>query len=421
LFRNDGQGSFTQITEGISGQEEIYSNGASWGDYNNDGYLDLFVANESAYRQPAPNFLYRNNGNGSFTKITTGAIVTDTSNALGSAWGDYDNDGYLDLFVANYEKDFEDYHTVQGYRNLLYHNNGDGTFTRITDDVIVADSSTSSGAAWGDCDNDGDLDLFVANYYSPSLLFINSGNGNNWLNIKLIGNASNKSAIGAVVRLKANGIWQMRHVEALSGALSQNSLNVEFGLGKATVIDSICVQWPSGSKSMMSGVAVNQFLTIEEEAVKNESLAILVADSSDCSSHQVVLQVDGVYDNYLWQDGSTGSSLVVRESGVYTVVATSNCRTLTATKEVKLVERKPLFIPNVITPNGDNYNDFFMINDWLLGARVEIYNRWGKQVYKSENYQNEWQAEYLPNGIYFYQLKHSCLAKGVKGWISVLR
>src|SRR5437773_5816887 len=124
-----------------------FSTGCAWGDYDNDGYLDLFVPNNNEN-----NFLYHNNRDGTFTKITSGRIVTDGGNSFGAAWGDYDNDGFLDLFVANVNQ-----------KNFLYRNNGDGTFTKITSGAIVNDVGYSWGAAWGDYDNDGFLDLFVAN------------------------------------------------------------------------------------------------------------------------------------------------------------------------------------------------------------------------------------------------------------------
>ncbi|MFQ5708508.1 MAG: VCBS repeat-containing protein, partial [bacterium] len=149
LFRNDGHGAFTKITEGAIVNDEASSMGCSWGDYNQDGYLDLFVANASNQN----NDLYRNNGDGTFTKVTDDIMVSDGGNSIGCSWGDTDNDGYLDLFVTN----------TSNQKNGLYHNNGDGTFTKITAGEIVNEAFNSMGCAWGDYDADGDLDLFVAN------------------------------------------------------------------------------------------------------------------------------------------------------------------------------------------------------------------------------------------------------------------
>ena len=139
---------------------------SSWGDYNNDGYDDLFL---TTYDKTKPNILYKNNGDKTFTKITTGAIATDIANSVAATWGDYDNDGYLDLFVAN----------NTGSKNFLYHNNGNSTFSRITSGPIVEDGTYCHSAAWADYDNDGYLDLFVAEYFPTKTnhLFHNSGNG----------------------------------------------------------------------------------------------------------------------------------------------------------------------------------------------------------------------------------------------------
>jgi hypothetical protein len=162
LYRNNGDGSFTRITSGPVVQSGGNSRGCAWGDYDNDGYLDLFVANE----QGQNNFLFHNNGDGTFAKITSGNIVTDGGASYGCAWGDYDDDGFLDLFVANFNQN-----------NFLYHNNRDGTFTRITSGRIVNDGGASQGCAWGDYDNDGLLDLFVANRNQRNFLYHNEGNG----------------------------------------------------------------------------------------------------------------------------------------------------------------------------------------------------------------------------------------------------
>ncbi len=165
LYHNNGNGTFTKITTGAIVNDGGNSTGCAWGDYDNDGFVDLFVCNRNQ-----ANFLYHNNGNGTFTKITTGAIVTNNSNSGGCAWCDYDNDGYLDLYVAN----------AGPAADFLYHNNGNGTFTQITNDPIVNDILHSSGGSWGDFNNDGYMDLFVSGGVIGSgedRLFRNNGNG----------------------------------------------------------------------------------------------------------------------------------------------------------------------------------------------------------------------------------------------------
>ncbi|MFC2086509.1 FG-GAP-like repeat-containing protein [Bacteroidota bacterium] len=262
LYRNDGELGFVQITSGDIVNDLAFSAGGSWGDYNNDGFLDLFVAN--GFDSDQSNFLYRNNGDGTFVKITSGDIVNDGGCSYGSSWGDMDNDGDLDLFVTNNCDD-------NGQNNFLYSNNGDATFTKITTGGIVNDNNFSLGCAWADYDNDGNLDLFVAvDNGTNNLLYRNDGNSNNWINIKCVGTVSNTSAIGAKLRVKANifgnDVWQMRELSGQTGAGlgSQNSLNAEFGLGDATVIDSIIIEWPSDSVDIYTNVPVRQFAVVTE-------------------------------------------------------------------------------------------------------------------------------------------------------------
>ena len=164
LYSNNGDGTFTKVTTDPAVTGGGSGSGASWGDYDNDGDLDLFVANRGN------NFLYTNNGNGTFTKVTDDPIVTDGGDSWGGSWGDYDNDGDLDLFVAN--------QIPGGQNNFLYTNNGDGTFNKVTTGPVVSDGGSSQGASWGDYDNDGDLDLIVANVgFENNFLYANNGDG----------------------------------------------------------------------------------------------------------------------------------------------------------------------------------------------------------------------------------------------------
>ncbi len=261
LYENTGNNTFKKIEFA----EEISSKGCSWGDFDNDGDLDLFVTNENG-----ENLLYEFDAqNKSFIKLGTSAgdIVTDKLASNGSAWGDYDNDGDLDLFVAN-----ENGATNSLYRNELMET-GAATFTNMASlmESIVTDAFSSKGCAWGDYDNDGDIDLFVTTEETnePNILYKNNGNNNNWVNIGLKGNISNRTALGAKVALKAtlngNDVWQYREITSMSGGNSQNSLRVAFGLGDAPVIDSLVVHWPSSSTKILTNVAINQFLEIEEE------------------------------------------------------------------------------------------------------------------------------------------------------------
>ncbi|MBI4662886.1 MAG: CRTAC1 family protein [Verrucomicrobia bacterium] len=262
FYRNDGRGVFTAITSGQVPQRARLVTNIAWGDYDNDGFLDLFLS-RGGQGQSLPAFLFHNNRDSTFTQVEAAPFTTDTGFTLGSSWGDYDNDGWLDLFVAE----------TTGAPNRLYHNNGDGTFSRVTSGSIATDPGLASeGAVWGDYDRDGFLDLFVANglYSSPQpndYLYHNDGNSNAWLTIKCVGTRSNRSAIGAKVRVKAtiNGrsYWQLREINTGDG-WSGNPLEAHFGLGHATNVETLRIEWPSGTVQEFQNVAAKQLLTIIE-------------------------------------------------------------------------------------------------------------------------------------------------------------
>ena len=277
LYRNLGNGNFEKITSGNIVNDGGYSVGGSWGDYNNDGFLDLFVANASEEE----NFLYKNNGNGTFTKETTGAIVTDLGHTHGSAWADFDNDGDLDLFAAN-----------DGEENLIYANNSDGTFTKRAG-IFLAINDLSFGSAYADFDLDGDLDLFVANREGTTnaLYENNKWNCNNWVGVKLVNRNAGSSVIGAKVTIQAqiNGqqVVQMREVSSQTGGGTggQNDLTVHFGLGDAIKIDQVNVKWPSGYEQSLSNQSVNQHLSIKEETGSEVTGFVYFKEGLECSEN----------------------------------------------------------------------------------------------------------------------------------------
>ena len=267
LIRNNGNGTFTKITDDPTVMESQSSITASWADVNNDGLLDLFVGNTGNF-VPDNNRLFLNNGAGGFVAAAPGPISTDGGCTFGSAFEDYDNDGDLDLFVAN------------GFCNglivnFLYKNDGAGNFVRDQDALPSFITPCSYGAAWGDLNDDGFPDLVVANCKKTNTapqpnhsVFINNGNGNNWLKIKLIGVTSNLSAIGARIRVSTtNGgqaLNQIREISAQSGYCGQNSLTAHFGVGAAAQIDSISIRWPSGLVQTLGITPANQTITVVE-------------------------------------------------------------------------------------------------------------------------------------------------------------
>jgi hypothetical protein len=277
LYRNDGLGQFTEVTDGsgISGTGSV-SYSSAWGDYDNDGDLDLLIINMGWGGPPVRNWFYRNKGDGTFAPITAGPIAEDQDHFAVGSWVDYDNDGWLDLFVTILGPTT----TVPGVFNRLYRNQGDGTFARVTaGSLVTLGGRPGSGAAWADFDNDGFLDVCVT--YGAlfnaqrNALFRNNGNTNNWIKIRCIGTDSNRSAIGAKVRVKARiggaDRWQLRSIGCDLG----NSFDAVIGLGDATVIDTLRVEWPSGRVQEFHNVSAKQTLTIVERTqmlIASESL-----------------------------------------------------------------------------------------------------------------------------------------------------
>jgi ASPIC/UnbV protein/VCBS repeat protein len=222
--------------------------------------------------------LYHNNGNGTFTDVTASAGLADQTNNRAAIWGDYDNDGYLDLFVVNSG-------TVRGNGvNHLYHNNGDGTFTDLamSKGLGTIVNGRGAGAAWGDYNGDGFLDLFVINGadypvptingssscldYGPHRLYQNSGNDNKWLNLILQGTSSNRDGIGARVTLQAGNLIEYRVLNGGGGEeYSQGAANpVHFGLKHHGTADQIGIRWPSGNFQTLTNVSANQTVRVIE-------------------------------------------------------------------------------------------------------------------------------------------------------------
>lgn len=247
-----------RLDTGILGTGLVDGQNYNFIDYDNDGDLDGFLTN---YRLVSPNNLYRNEGNGYYVLMTAaqaGRIASDSGNSLSNVWGDFDNDGNIDCFITN------DGSTPTRF----YHNNGDGTFTRL-DSLSVIEAGPKYGAVAGDYDNDGDLDLFVSGTFITKALYKNvTQNGNNWVIIKCTGVNSNKSAIGTRVKVKAtiheHSYWQTREINSQNSFNSMNMLNVHFGLGNASVIDSVIVEWSRGARQVFTNIPVNSRYNLTE-------------------------------------------------------------------------------------------------------------------------------------------------------------
>jgi enediyne biosynthesis protein E4 len=274
-YRNNGDGTFKEIgfTAGTAVNEngsEQGSMGVTVGDYDHDGMLDLFVTNFA----DEYNTLYHNDGRNSFTDLSYAAKVAAMSLPYvgwGTKFFDYDNDGWVDLFVANGHV----YPQLPGYRQpkFLHRNNGDGTFTEVSAQfgTILTENRASRGVAFGDLDNDGDVDLVIGDLDGPPQLLRNDGgNANTSVLIKTIGVKSNRDGIGARVKIVAGDLSQIDEVRSGDSYLSQSDLRLHFGLGKRTKVDLIEVHWPSGTVDKVTGLGVNRILTIKEGQGKVE-------------------------------------------------------------------------------------------------------------------------------------------------------
>ena len=327
FFRNNGDGTFSENTEN-AGFDNVAARGlgATFGDYDADGDTDLYVANDAD-----ANFLYNNDGKGQFREQSqfSGVALSEhglVENGMGVAFGDYDNDTWLDLVVTNfqhqtntlYHSDTGEFFTDQTYAsgtgdislpylawgvnffdfdhdgfqdifvanghihdnvtlidssttyaqlNHLFWNNGNGTFTDVTAESGsgLALQHSSRGSAVGDIDNDGDLDIVVSNVGDRIDILRNDGGdgSGNWINLKLIGSVSNRAAIGTRVLLKAGPYHQIREVQSGSSYLSQNDLRLHFGVGTQETVE-LEIRWQNGTVQRFEDVRVNRFLKIVE-------------------------------------------------------------------------------------------------------------------------------------------------------------
>lgn len=299
LFHGLGGGRFELLTEGPIARDQLtsgFSYEGIWTDFDGDGDPDLLVANWPS----SHNFIYRNEGLSGFSRVTNSTLESPSYVSARLAVGDLDNDGDMDVvasgtvvrvFLNDGRGDFvvgqslpalapaacADYDN-DGHLDIilfrentssepidLYRNNGDGQFIQV-DDALTRTRAAWIGGPWVDVDNDGFLDQVLSRQSGDNFLYRNLGNGNHWLKLRLEGTASNRSAIGAKVRVRAsiNGKveWQMR--EIISSIMSADGLRAHFGLGDATLADKVRIEWPSGTVQELEAVVVDRLVTVTE-------------------------------------------------------------------------------------------------------------------------------------------------------------
>jgi enediyne biosynthesis protein E4 len=329
LFHNDGNGKFSDVSEkaGVSDPRGYFGLGIAWFDFNDDGWPDLYVANDST-----ANFMYLNQKDGTFKEqaFPLGIAVSEDGaeqGSMGVTLGDFDHSGRFSIFVTNFSEEYNAlYHhdvshfsdvsfksrtapsslpyvgwgdafidydndtwpdviVVNGHvypqldkvklgasagyrqRKLLYHNRGDGTFEEVAARYgpVLTEERVSRGLAAGDLDDDGGVDVVINDLDgSPQILRNELSPRGGWIIVKLAGKAPNTDAIGAIVTVTTGTTRQRAVIQSGTSYLSQNDMRQHFGLGAAATIDSVDVLWPDGTTSRQTGVKPNQVVTVRQ-------------------------------------------------------------------------------------------------------------------------------------------------------------
>ena len=312
LFWNNGNGTYTQDTSNLSGLRiGAQSWTADFGDIDNDGDFDCFITNHDV-----PSQLLENDGAGHFTDISATANLLDSITGLPiqGVFRDFDNDGFVDILIA-------------GSEHHIFHNNGNRTFTQV---VGLFDDHQIESFAVGDLNHDGFQDIYAgyAGIYTnpsniPDALWMNRRNNNHFFGLTLQGVQSNRSAVGAKVTLySALGI-QVREVRSGESYGISNSLQIHFGMGHLTQIDSVVVRWPSGQVDKLYQPIVDQYFIFKETGCLLPSVSISsVGSAVFCTGQTVTLMAPAGY-TYLWNTGDSTQNILADTAATYRVTVTS--------------------------------------------------------------------------------------------------
>lgn len=367
-YHNDGNGYLSLDISLLPTLDEAGNYSAIWVDYDNDGDIDLYITKCSGGAPAGSprriNLLYRNNGDGSFTEVGEEANMNDDDQSWTTVFEDFDNDGWFDAYIANH-----------AWANRLMHNNGDGTFTDIIDGSGLPANDLGAWNCDGhDFDNNGFVDIFCENnqeihlnngdgtftgydlpmsrggigdfnndgfldVISGSNMWVNNGNDNNYVKFNLEGLVSNKDAIGARVEIYGDWGIQVREVRAGESFSPMSTLTVHFGLGQADAIDQVVIKWPSGVITEVSNPEINTTHDlIEAPCIADASELSVGGPTTICPGESVELgAIAG--ESYTWSNGATTQSIDVTQSGTYYAIVwqEDGCASITNSIEVEVI------------------------------------------------------------------------------------
>lgn len=326
IWMNNGDGTWSEVAE----ERGLVLNEQSWtvdyADYDNDGDFDCYLTNHSTTMK-----LLQNDGSGYFTDVTDEAGLGASGFVLQAKLTDFDNDGFVDVLIS-------------GGFHSYFHNNGDGTFTEVN--TFVAGDTMHSFAV-GDVNRDGFADLYASygnGYNSPDnnnddILWLNQGNANHWIAFDLEGIESNKDAVGATVVITGAFGTQIREVRAGESYGITNTFACMFGLGENESIETATINWPSGMVTIIENPGIDQYHNLLEAPCMTDLILTVSGETSICPGETVDLIVEGDFASYAWSNGTTESTLVVGETGNYSVTAydADGCAAVSTVVSVQVV------------------------------------------------------------------------------------
>lgn len=379
LFRNNGDGTFADMSDGSNTDIVIDAMSNSITDFDNDGDLDIYVTNDFT-----GNRLFRNDGDFVFTDITEETNATIGQFCWAGLWIDFDNNKQDDIFIAT-----TDYNDNQ---NRLFRISGQNTFMELQQAFSVNNDTPSYACAKGDYNRDGAPDFIQGNQgpFNP-YLWRNDWDVNNWIGIQLHPVVSNPQALGAWVKVCTNGDCRTRYTTSADGYLGQHSQQLIFGLDTDIAVDSVVIEWPSGHLDHIFSPAINKYHSI----IEGETLSLAVSATDGqfiCEDGVLSLSASPGYESYIWNNGLTGAAIQVTEAGLYSVTAVTAEGLSTFAQINVLNAPAPDFEVEVqqISCFGAEdgvisfvTNDSYVVN-WSTGAEGMITQNWLPGTYSYE-------------------------------------